>query len=65
MGTSEDLFHPGREARFEAVVTCLQTNRAAEWTFGQLFRLVFAMTLPINCSVRLLWQDGQAIGPLS
>jgi hypothetical protein len=31
----------------------------------QLFRLVFAMTLEINCSMRLLLQDGQATDPLS
>jgi len=31
----------------------------------QLFRLVFAMTLVINCSMRLLLQDGQATDPLS
>jgi hypothetical protein len=31
----------------------------------QLFRLVLAMTLEINCSMRLLLQDGQATDPLS
>jgi hypothetical protein len=31
----------------------------------QLFRLVLAMTLVINCSIRLPLQDGHATDPLS
>ncbi len=54
-----------RNGTSNSVAASVEPINECEPRAVQLFRLVFAMTLEINCSMRLLLQEGQATDPLS
>jgi len=54
-----------RNGTARSVTASMEPRNECEPPAVQLFRLVFAMTLEINCSMRLLLQEGQATDPLS
>jgi hypothetical protein len=54
-----------RDGTSKSDAASMEPRNECEPPAVQLFRLVLAMTLEINCSMRLLLQDGQATDPLS